>query len=60
PLNWLKRAKVRIAPIDDSVVSDEQRTIDLYTRSGLIKERLDAAAILDRSFAAAIAKGAGL
>jgi sulfonate transport system substrate-binding protein len=60
PLNWLKRAKVRIAPVDDAVVADEQKTIDLYTRTGLIKERLDAAGILDRSFALAIAKGAGL
>ncbi|MGY3452085.1 ABC transporter substrate-binding protein [Bradyrhizobium sp. USDA 4353] len=60
PLNWLQRAKVRIAPIDDDAVADEQKTIDLYTRTGLIKERLDAGAILDRSFAEAIAKGAGL
>ncbi|CCD99422.1 ABC transporter substrate-binding protein [Bradyrhizobium sp. STM 3809] len=60
PLNWPKRAQVRIVPIDDAVVADEQKTIDLYTRTGLIKERLDAAAILDRSFTAAIAKGAGL
>ncbi|WP_316235349.1 MULTISPECIES: ABC transporter substrate-binding protein [unclassified Bradyrhizobium] len=60
PLNWLKRAGVRIVPIDDAVVADEQKTIDLYTRTGLIKDRLDAAGIVDRSFAAAIAKGAGL
>lgn len=60
PLNWLKRAKVRIVPVDDAVVADEQRTIDLYTRTGLIKERLGAAGILDRSFSAAIAKGVGL
>ncbi|WP_315719778.1 MULTISPECIES: ABC transporter substrate-binding protein [unclassified Bradyrhizobium] len=60
PLNWLKRAKVRIVPIDAAVAADEQKTIDLYTRTGLIKERLDAGGILDRSFATAIAKGAGL
>ncbi|CAL78106.1 putative alkanesulfonate ABC transporter, substrate binding protein [Bradyrhizobium sp. ORS 278] len=59
PLNWLKRAQVRIVPVDDTVVADEQKTIDLYTRTGLIKERLDAAAVLDRSFTAAITKGAG-
>ncbi|GLH80046.1 sulfonate ABC transporter substrate-binding protein [Bradyrhizobium sp. SSBR45G] len=59
PLNWLSRAKVRIAPVDESVVADEQTTIDLYARTGLIKQRLDAADILDRSFTAAIAKGAG-
>ena len=60
PLNWLKRAKVRIVPIDDAVVADEQTTVDLYRRTGLIKEQLDASAIIDRSFTAAIAKGAGL
>jgi sulfonate transport system substrate-binding protein len=29
-------------------------------RSGLIKQKLDAAAIVDRSFADAVARGAGL
>jgi sulfonate transport system substrate-binding protein len=60
PLNWLSRAKIRIAPIDDSAVADEQQTIDLYFRNGLIKQKLNAADILDRSFAGAIGKGAGL
>jgi len=60
PLNWLKRAKVRIVPIDHAVVADEQKTIDLYARAGLINGRLDASAILDSSFAAAIVRGAGL
>jgi sulfonate transport system substrate-binding protein len=60
PLNWLKRARIRIAPIDDSVVADEQTTIDLYVRTGLVKQRLNASDIVDRSFADAIAKGAGL
>jgi sulfonate transport system substrate-binding protein len=60
PLNWLTRAKIRIAPIDDSVVADEQKTIDLYFRSGLIKQNLNASDIVDRSFSAAIGKGAGL
>ncbi|MDB5521989.1 MAG: hypothetical protein JWQ82_1586 [Tardiphaga sp.] len=50
PLNWLARAKIRIAPIDDAAIADEQKTIDLYLRSGLIKTKLDAAAIVDRSF----------
>jgi sulfonate transport system substrate-binding protein len=49
-VNWLARAKIRIAPIDDGVVADEQKTIDLYFRSGLIKQKLDASAIVDRSF----------
>ena len=60
PLNWLSRAKIRIVPIDDGVVADEQKTIDLYFRSGLIKQKLDAADIVDRSFSDAIGKGAGL
>jgi sulfonate transport system substrate-binding protein len=60
PLNWLSRAKIRIAPIDDGVVADEQKTIDLYFRSGLISRNLNAADIVDRSFSDAIAKGAGL
>jgi sulfonate transport system substrate-binding protein len=60
PVNWLSRAKIRVAPIDDDVVAGEQSTIDLYFRAGLIKQKLDAAAIVDRSFAASIGKGAGL
>jgi len=60
PLNWLQRAKIRIAPIDDAVVADEQTTIDLYLRSGLIKRPLKASEIVDRSFTEAIVKGAGL
>lgn len=50
PLNWLTRAKIQITPIDDNSIADEQKTIDLYLRSGLIKTKLDAAAIVDRSF----------
>jgi sulfonate transport system substrate-binding protein len=60
PLNWLSRAKIRITPIDDAVVTDEQTTIDLYLRAGLIKQKLNAADIVDRSFSDAIGKGAGL
>jgi sulfonate transport system substrate-binding protein len=58
-LNWLRRAKIRVAPIDDSVVAGEQQTIDLYHRAALIKQKLNAADIVDRSFADAITKGAG-
>ncbi|MDB5616644.1 ABC transporter substrate-binding protein [Tardiphaga sp.] len=60
PLNWLQRSKVRIAPIDDGVAADEQKTIDLYLRAGLIKQKLDAQTLVDRSFNDAIGKGAGL
>lgn len=60
PLNWLARARIHIVPIDEGVVADEQKTIDLYLRSGLINRKLDAADIVDRSFSEAIAKGTGL
>jgi sulfonate transport system substrate-binding protein len=56
-LNWLDRAKIHVTPIDDGVVADEQKTIDLYFRSGLIKDKLVSEAIVDRSFAAAIEAG---
>ena len=59
-VHWLSRAKIRIAPIDDGVIADEQNTIDLYFRFGLIKQKLDASVIVDRSFSDAVAKGAGL
>nr|WP_283817617.1 hypothetical protein [Bradyrhizobium diazoefficiens] len=36
---------------------DEQSTIDLYFRWGLIKRKLDAEDLVDRSFSDAIAKG---
>ena len=49
--------KIRIAPVDDGVVADEQKTIDLYFRSGLIKQQLNAADIVDHSFSDAVGKG---
>lgn len=52
--NWLERSKVSLTSIDGNVVQGEQQTIDLYHRAGLIKERLDASEILDRSFSEAI------
>lgn len=52
--NWLERGKIRLTPIDDDVIRGEQQTIDLYHRAGLIKKRLDASEILDRSFSESI------
>jgi sulfonate transport system substrate-binding protein len=49
------RARYRVSPIEESVVADEQKTIDLYLRSGLIKTRLDAARIVSPIFSPAIA-----
>ncbi|GGC49429.1 ABC transporter substrate-binding protein [Chelatococcus reniformis] len=57
PLLWLSRARPVLAPIDASVVGDEQTTIDLYARSGLISKPLKAADVLDSSFNGAIASG---
>lgn len=57
PLQWFQRAKIRIVPIDESVIADEQSTIDLYHRSGLIKAKLEAKDIVDASFTNAIVKG---
>ncbi len=56
PLNWLGRAKIHVTPVDDEVVSGEQKTIDLYLRAGLIKQKLNAADIVDRSFSKAIGR----
>jgi sulfonate transport system substrate-binding protein len=60
PLNWLGRARIRLTPIDDAVIADEQQTVDLYFRAGLIKQKLNAADIVDGSFSDAIGKGTGL
>lgn len=52
--NWLERGKIRLTSIDNDVIRGEQQTIDLYHRAGLIKKRLDANEILDRSFSESI------
>lgn len=57
PQLWFERARVRLAPIDDDVVADEQKTIDLYARHGLIPKRIEAAEIVDRSFGDAVVRG---
>lgn len=58
PLSWFRRANVRPVPIDQSVIADEQRTIDLYVRNGLIPKRIEAKEIVDPSFNQAISLGA--
>jgi len=57
PLRWFGRAGYRTVPIDADVIADEQRTIDLYVRAGLIpKARApQAAAIFDTGFSQALA-----
>ncbi len=57
PLRWFGRAQYRTVSIDDSVIADEQRIIDLYVRSGLIPAARAprAEAILDPGFSDALA-----
>lgn len=54
---WFQRARTRVVPIDDSVAADEQGNIDLYTRARLVRRRIEANDILDRSFAESIRAG---
>jgi sulfonate transport system substrate-binding protein len=58
PLRWFGRAGYRTVPIDADVIADEQRTIDLYVRAGLIpKARApQAAAIFDTGFSRALSE----
>ncbi len=49
------RAKIQATPIDNSVIADEQKTIDLYYRSGLIGRRIDASTVVSAVFTPAIA-----
>ncbi|CAX23342.1 MAG: ABC transporter substrate-binding protein [Methylorubrum extorquens] len=57
PLRWFGRARYRTVPIDDAVIADEQRIIDLYVRAGLIPAARAprAEAILDTGFSDALA-----
>jgi sulfonate transport system substrate-binding protein len=52
-------AKIHAAPIDASVIADEQKTIDLYYRSGLIGRRIDASTVVNAAFTPAIAAVVG-
>ncbi|RKK05010.1 aliphatic sulfonate ABC transporter substrate-binding protein [Pseudoroseomonas wenyumeiae] len=54
---WFRRAQTRVVPIDDGVVTDEQKNIDLYTRARLVRTTVKAADLLDPSFAEAIQAG---
>ncbi len=51
PTLWLSRAKITPVPLDATVIADEQGTIDLYQRAGLVAKRLDAKGMFDASFA---------
>ena len=57
PMRWFGRARYRTVPIDESVIADEQRIIDLYVRAGLISAARAprAEAILDSEFSDALA-----
>lgn len=58
PLAWFRRARILPATIDETVVADEQRVIDLYHRNGLIPKQVEAASVFDTSFNAAAKSGA--
>lgn len=58
-LRWFERSRSRVVPVDDRVAADEQGNIDLYSRAGLVRRRIVAADILDRSFTEAILAGNG-
>ncbi|MBB5693003.1 ABC transporter substrate-binding protein [Muricoccus pecuniae] len=55
--HWFRRAATRVVPVDERVAVDEQRNIDLYTRAGLVRRRIEAKDLLDASFNDAIASG---
>lgn len=54
PQRWFKRAAFSYEPIDAKVIADEQQTIDLFTRNGILLTPVNAADILDSSFTKAI------
>ena len=56
PKLWFERQQVRPVPIDATVIADEQFSIDLYARNGLITNKLDARTLLDPRFNDALAK----
>jgi len=55
--HWFRRAGTRVAPIDDFVVGGQQQNIDLYTRAGLVRRRIEARDLLDPSFNGAVEAG---
>jgi sulfonate transport system substrate-binding protein len=57
--HWFERAHIETAPIDAGVYKDEQNTIDIYFRGGLIPKQISAKDLFDLSFADALTKGGG-
>ena len=57
PLAWFKRADIKPVEIDEGVVSDLQRVIDLYHRNRLIPKRVEAAEVFDTGFNVATVAG---
>ncbi len=52
---WFERAQVRPIAIDDVVVADQQRVVDLYAKAGVIKTSFPVEGAFDRSFNTAVA-----
>ena len=57
PAQWFRRAGDRIVPTDDATIRNEQVVVDLYTESGLLKQRVSAADMFDPSFNDAVKAG---
>lgn len=47
---WISRAHITLVPIEDQVIADERKTIDLYRNAGLISTDLSSSDIMDSSF----------
>jgi len=60
PQRWFERQQVRPVAIDATVIADEQFSIDLYARNGLIPKSFDARSVLDGQFNNAVTRVAKL
>jgi sulfonate transport system substrate-binding protein len=58
-LKSIDRQRVQPVAIDNNVISDEQQTIDLYLRAGLIPKPVDAARVVDPIFNEAVIAARG-
>ena len=51
-----QQRKGRIAPLDEATLASEQDIIDSFLALGVLKEKINAATLFDRSFDAEVAK----
>jgi sulfonate transport system substrate-binding protein len=57
PQHWFARTSEEVVLIDQRAISDEQKVIDLYSDTGLLRTKFTAASAFDASFNAAIRRG---